>query len=231
MKNFSFYNYSFFTKIKKRKNKFKGFLFNKVGEFFNKFYHENLNFELTNAQKKVLKEIRNDFASEVQMNRLLQGDVGSGKTIVALLSSLLAIDNGFQACIVAPTEILAQQHFNNIFESLRNLDLKVKILTGSTKNKDRNILLEELKRGKINILVGTHAVFEDRVTFKNLGLAIIDEQHRFGVKQRSKLWKKNITPPHILVMTATPIPRTLAMSVYGDLDISIIDELPQEEIL
>lgn len=223
---FFFLQLQFFYKNQEKKNKFKGFLFNKVGGFFNKFYHENLNFELTNAQKKVLKEIRNDFASEVQMNRLLQGDVGSGKTIVALLSSLLAIDNGFQACIVAPTEILAQQHFNNIFESLRNLDLKVKILTGSTKNKDRNILLQELKHGKINILVGTHAVFEDRVNFKNLGLAIIDEQHRFGVKQRSKLWKKNITPPHILVMTATPIPRTLAMSVYGDLDISIIDELP-----
>ena len=223
---FFFLQLQFFYKNQEKKKKFKGFLFNKVGEFFNKFYHENLNFELTNAQKKVLKEIRNDFASEIQMNRLLQGDVGSGKTIVALLSSLLAVDNGFQACIVAPTEILAQQHFNNFFESLRNLDLKVKILTGSTQNKERNILLDELKQGKINILVGTHAVFEDRVIFKNLGLAIIDEQHRFGVKQRSKLWKKNITPPHILVMTATPIPRTLAMSVYGDLDISIIDELP-----
>ena len=223
---FFFLQLQFFYKNQEKKNNFKGFLFNKVGDFFNKFYHKNLNFELTNAQKRVLKEIRNDFASESQMNRLLQGDVGSGKTIVALLSSLLAIDNGFQACIVAPTEILAQQHFNNFFESIGNLDLKVDILTGSTKKSERDILLDDLKYGKINILVGTHAVFEDRVIFKNLGLAIIDEQHRFGVKQRSKLWKKNITPPHILVMTATPIPRTLAMSVYGDLDISIIDELP-----
>ena len=223
---FFFIQLQFFYKNIDNKNKFKGFLFSKVGIFFNTFFHKNLKFELTNAQKRVVKEIRKDFSSNTQMNRLLQGDVGSGKTIVALLSALIAIDNGFQTCLVAPTEILAQQHFNSITEALQNLNLQVKILTGSTKNKDRVVLFEELKKGTIDILVGTHAVFEDNVVFKNLGLAIIDEQHRFGVVQRSKLWKKNSTPPHVLVMTATPIPRTLAMSVYGDLDISTIDELP-----
>ena len=223
---FFFIQLQFFYKNIDNKNKFKGFLFSKVGVFFNTFFHKNLKFELTNAQKRVVKEIRKDFSSNTQMNRLLQGDVGSGKTIVALLSALIAIDNGFQTCLVAPTEILAQQHFNSITEALQNLNLQVKILTGSTKNKDRVVLFEELKKGTIDILVGTHAVFEDNVVFKNLGLAIIDEQHRFGVVQRSKLWKKNSTPPHVLVMTATPIPRTLAMSVYGDLDISTIDELP-----
>ena len=223
---FFFIQLQFFYKNIDNKNKFKGFLFSKVGIFFNTFFHKNLKFELTNAQKRVVKEIRKDFSSNTQMNRLLQGDVGSGKTIVALLSALIAIDNGFQTCLVAPTEILAQQHFNSITEALQNLNLQVKILTGSTKNKDRVVLFEELKKGTIDILVGTHAVFEDNVVFKNIGLAIIDEQHRFGVEQRSKLWKKNSTPPHVLVMTATPIPRTLAMSVYGDLDISTIDELP-----
>ena len=220
---FFFIQLQFFYKNIDNKNKFKGFLFSKVGIFFNTFFHKNLKFELTNAQKRVVKEIRKDFSSNTQMNRLLQGDVGSGKTIVALLSALIAIDNGFQTCLVAPTEILAQQHFNSITEALQNLNIQVKILTGSTKNKDRVVLFEELKKGTIDILVGTHAVFEDNVVFKNIGLAIIDEQHRFGVEQRSKLWKKNSTPPHVLVMTATPIPRTLAMSVYGDLDISTID--------
>jgi len=227
---FFFLQLQFFYKNSENKNKFKGFLFPKVGVFFNKFFNENLKFELTNAQKRVVKQIRKDFSNNTQMNRLLQGDVGSGKTIVALLSALIAIDNGFQACLVAPTEILAQQHFSSISEALKNLTLQVKILTGSSKNKDRLIMFEELKKGTVNILIGTHAVFEDKVVFKNLGLAIIDEQHRFGVAQRSKLWKKNLIPPHVLVMTATPIPRTLAMSVYGDLDISVIDELPPGRI-
>ena len=227
---FFFLQLQFFYKNSENKNKFKGFLFPKVGVFFNKFFNENLKFELTNAQKRVVKQIRKDFSNNTQMNRLLQGDVGSGKTIVALLSALIAIDNGFQACLVAPTEILAQQHFSSISEALKNLSLQVKILTGSSKNKDRLIMFEELKKGTVNILIGTHAVFEDKVVFKNLGLAIIDEQHRFGVAQRSKLWKKNLIPPHVLVMTATPIPRTLAMSVYGDLDISVIDELPPGRI-
>ena len=227
---FFFLQLQFFYKNSENKNKFKGFLFPKVGVFFNKFFNENLKFELTNAQKRVVKQIRKDFSNNTQMNRLLQGDVGSGKTIVALLSALIAIDNGFQACLVAPTEILAQQHFSSISEALKNLNLQVKILTGSSKNKDRLIMFEELKKGTVNILIGTHAVFEDKVVFKNLGLAIIDEQHRFGVAQRSKLWKKNLIPPHVLVMTATPIPRTLAMSVYGDLDISVIDELPPGRI-
>jgi ATP-dependent DNA helicase RecG len=181
---------------------------------------------LTNAQKRVIREIRKDFSSKVQMNRLLQGDVGSGKTIVALLTSLIAVDNNFQVCFMAPTEILAQQHYNSLSNSLENINVNVKILTGSTKKKDRLQLFSELENGKIDILVGTHAVLEDNVKFMNLGYVIIDEQHKFGVAQRSKLWKKNIIPPHILVMTATPIPRTLAMSVYGDLDISVIDELP-----
>ncbi|MDB4050546.1 ATP-dependent DNA helicase RecG [Flavobacteriaceae bacterium] len=209
-----------------KKSKFKGFNFSKVGDSFNKFYKSHLPFLLTNAQKRVIKEIRKDFSSNAQMNRLLQGDVGSGKTIVALLSSLIAIDNNFQVCFLAPTEILAQQHFNSLNDSLNKINITVNILTGSSTKKDRIKLFSDLISGEINILVGTHAVLEDNVRFKNLGFVIIDEQHKFGVAQRSKLWKKNITPPHVLVMTATPIPRTLAMSVYGDLDISIIDELP-----
>ncbi|MDC0210814.1 ATP-dependent DNA helicase RecG, partial [Flavobacteriaceae bacterium] len=208
------------------KSKFKGFNFSKVGKFFNNFYKNNLDFELTNAQKNVIRDIRKDFSTNAQMNRLLQGDVGSGKTIVALLSCLIAIDNNYQTTIIAPTEILAQQHYNSIDNSVKDLGLNVKILTGSTSKKERIDLFDDLKNGHVNILIGTHAVLEDKVAFKNLGLAIIDEQHRFGVAQRSKLWKKNKIPPHILVMTATPIPRTLAMSVYGDLDISVIDELP-----
>ena len=209
-----------------RKNKIKGNPFDKVGFYFNEMYTKYLPFDLTNAQKKVLKEIRNDMGNPAQMNRLLQGDVGSGKTIVALMSMLLAIDNGFQACIMAPTEILANQHFIGISELAKPLNLTIKILTGSTKTAERRIIHEELENGSLHILVGTHALLEDKVQFQKLGLAIIDEQHRFGVEQRSKLWRKAQIPPHILVMTATPIPRTLAMSLYGDLDISIIDELP-----
>ncbi len=209
-----------------RKAKIKGFCFEKVGDFFNDFYKNNLPFELTNAQKKVLKEIRKDLHSNAQMNRLLQGDVGSGKTIVALLSMLIALDNGFQAALMAPTEILATQHFNSITALLKGIPVKVKLLTGSTGAKDRKAIHQELESGELHILIGTHALIEDKVKFHNLGLAIIDEQHRFGVEQRSKMWLKNTLPPHILVMTATPIPRTLAMSVYGDLDISVIDELP-----
>ena len=209
-----------------KKSKFKGFNFSKVGNSFNDFYKSYLPFSLTNAQKRVIKEIRKDFSSNAQMNRLLQGDVGSGKTIVALLSSLIAIDNDFQVCFLAPTEILAQQHFNSLKDSLTEIKVNVSILTGSSTKKDRVELFYNLAKGNINILVGTHAVLEDNVRFKNLGFVIIDEQHKFGVAQRSKLWKKNTNPPHVLVMTATPIPRTLAMSVYGDLDISIIDELP-----
>lgn len=209
-----------------RKHKIKGHAFENVGYYFNEFYNNHLPFDLTNAQKKVLKEIRNDLGNPAQMNRLLQGDVGSGKTIVALMSMLLAIDNGFQACIMAPTEILANQHFNGISELAEPLGINIKLLTGSTKTADRRIIHEELENGTLHIIVGTHALLEDKVQFKNLGLAIIDEQHRFGVEQRSKLWKKNDIPPHVLVMTATPIPRTLAMSLYGDLDISVIDELP-----
>jgi ATP-dependent DNA helicase RecG len=209
-----------------RKSKIKGFTFDKVGAFFNTFYTNNLPFDLTNAQKRVLKEIRKDVGSNAQMNRLLQGDVGSGKTIVGLLCMLLALDNGFQACIMAPTEILAIQHFNSIVEMLSGMEVNVALLTGSTKAKARRTLHERLENGELHILIGTHALIEDKVKFKNLGLAIIDEQHRFGVEQRSKMWLKNELPPHVLVMTATPIPRTLAMSVYGDLDISVIDELP-----
>ncbi|MDG1509371.1 MAG: ATP-dependent DNA helicase RecG [Flavobacteriaceae bacterium] len=209
-----------------RKNKIKGYVFAKVGDAFNEFYSKYLLFNLTNAQKTVLKEIRNDVASNAHMNRLLQGDVGSGKTIVALLAMLLAIDNGFQAAIIAPTEILAIQHFNAIQELLQKMNISVALLTGSSKVKKRREIHEGLENGKLNILIGTHALLEDKVKFHNLGIAIIDEQHRFGVAQRSKMWQKNELPPHILVMTATPIPRTLAMSVYGDLDISIIDELP-----
>ena len=209
-----------------RKKKIKGYVFARVGAVFNEFYSQYLPFDLTNAQKIVLKEIRTDVASNAHMNRLLQGDVGSGKTIVALLAMLLAIDNGFQAAIIAPTEILATQHFNAIQELLQKMNISVDLLTGSSKVKKRREIHEGLENGKLKILIGTHALLEDKVIFKNLGIAIIDEQHRFGVAQRSKMWQKNTLPPHILVMTATPIPRTLAMSVYGDLDISIIDELP-----
>lgn len=209
-----------------RKQKIKGMPFGAVGEKFTEFFKNHLPFELTNAQKRVIKEIRNDLGSNAQMNRLLQGDVGSGKTIVALMCMLLAIDNGFQTCLMAPTEILATQHYNGLKELLENMDVKIALLTGSTKKSERTLLHNQLENGNLNILVGTHAVLEDKVQFKNLGLAIVDEQHRFGVAQRSKLWHKNQTPPHILVMTATPIPRTLAMSLYGDLDISVIDELP-----
>ncbi|MDG2152102.1 MAG: ATP-dependent DNA helicase RecG [Polaribacter sp.] len=208
------------------KTKIKGFVFQNVGANFNDFYSNRLPFDLTNAQKRVLKEIRKDVASGAHMNRLLQGDVGSGKTIVALLAMLLAIDNGFQATIMAPTEILATQHYLAIFELLETMDLNIDLLTGSVKTKKRKEIHQNLEDGTLDILIGTHALLEDKVQFKNLGIAIIDEQHRFGVAQRSKLWKKNTIVPHILVMTATPIPRTLAMSVYGDLDISIIDELP-----
>jgi ATP-dependent DNA helicase RecG len=214
------------TKNLIRKHKIKGFPFTIVGENFNEFFKNHLPFELTNAQKRVVKEIRNDMGSNAQMNRLLQGDVGSGKTIVAFMSMLLALDNGFQACLMAPTEILANQHFTGLSELAKPLNINIKILTGSVKIKDRRIIHEELENGTLDILIGTHALLEDKVKFKNLGLAVIDEQHRFGVEQRSKLWKKNDIPPHVLVMTATPIPRTLAMSLYGDLDISVIDELP-----
>lgn len=209
-----------------RKSKFKGYPFVKVGDYFNHFYKNNLPFELTNAQKRVLKEIRKDMGSNAQMNRLLQGDVGSGKTIVALLTILIALDNGFQAAFMAPTEILAIQHYNALTNLLKGMNVNVKLLTGSTKTKERKVLHEQLQSGELHILIGTHALIEDKVKFRNLGIAIIDEQHRFGVEQRSKMWKKNELPPHILVMTATPIPRTLAMSLYGDLDISVIDELP-----
>ncbi len=209
-----------------RKSKFKGYPFVKVGNYFNHFYKNNLPFELTNAQKRVLKEIRKDMGSNAQMNRLLQGDVGSGKTIVALLTILIALDNGFQAAFMAPTEILATQHYNALTNLLKGMNVNIKLLTGSVKTKERKVIHEQLESGELHILIGTHALIEDKVKFRNLGIAIIDEQHRFGVEQRSKMWKKNELPPHILVMTATPIPRTLAMSLYGDLDISVIDELP-----
>ena len=208
------------------KSKIKGFNFEHVGNNFNTFFKEHLPFELTNAQKRVLKEIRADLGSNAQMNRLLQGDVGSGKTIVALMSMLIALDNGFQACLMAPTEILSVQHYNSLIELCNKLNISIKLLTGSSNTSERKEIHKMLENGELQILIGTHALLEDKVKFKNLGLAIIDEQHRFGVAQRSKLWRKNDTPPHILIMTATPIPRTLAMSVYGDLDISIIDELP-----
>ncbi len=217
------------------KSKIKGLLFDKVGTYFNTFYASHLPFSLTNAQKRVLKEIRVDLGSTAQMNRLLQGDVGSGKTIVGFMSMLMALDNGFQACLMAPTEILATQHYTGLLAWCEKLNITIELLTGSSKTSKRKLIHNALEDGTLHILVGTHALLEDKVKFKNLGLAIIDEQHRFGVKQRSKLWKKSnatqetgsaIIPPHILVMTATPIPRTLAMSVYGDLDISVIDELP-----
>lgn len=206
--------------------KVRGHIFSVVGEKFNQFYSENLPFELTNAQKRVIKEIRKDMGSGRQMNRLLQGDVGSGKTLVALMSMLIAIDNGYQACIMAPTEILASQHYETIQDLLKDMDIKVGLLTGSTKRGERGNLHSDLIDGSLNILIGTHALIEDVVQFKNLGLVVIDEQQRFGVAQRAKLWEKNTSPPHVLVMTATPIPRTLAMTVYGDLEISVIDELP-----
>lgn len=209
-----------------RIEKSSSFSFEKVGEKFNRFYIENLPFELTNAQKKVVREIRTDMATGKQMNRLLQGDVGSGKTLVGLLAMLLAVDNGYQACLMAPTEILAQQHFHGISEFLKGLDVNVQLLTGSTKTKKRKEIHEGLLGGKLNILIGTHALIEDIVQFKALGFVIIDEQHRFGVEQRARLWGKSEIAPHVLVMTATPIPRTLAMTLYGDLDFSVIDELP-----
>ncbi|WP_407498243.1 ATP-dependent DNA helicase RecG [Elizabethkingia anophelis] len=214
--------------LKKKHNKTSslGNPFPLVGDYFTGFYENNLPFELTNAQKRVLKEIRNDMKLPVQMNRLLQGDVGSGKTMVALLSMLIALDNGFQSCLMAPTEILAQQHFNGISDLLYGTGIEVKLLTGSTKVSERKVIHEMLENGTLPIIVGTHALLEDKVKFKKLGLAIIDEQHRFGVAQRAKLWAKNVIPPHILVMTATPIPRTLAMSFYSDLDVSVIDEMP-----
>jgi ATP-dependent DNA helicase RecG len=222
----------FFIQLKLLKNKllriqkFKGNVFGSVGHYFNEFYHEKLPFNLTNAQKKVLKEIRQDTQRGVQMNRLLQGDVGSGKTVVALMSMLIAIDNGFQTCIMAPTEILANQHYQTIKNLVGDDFIEIALLTGSTTKKIRKILHEKLENGDLKILIGTHALIEDKVQFQNLGFVVIDEQHRFGVEQRAKLWRKNVIPPHILVMTATPIPRTLAMTLYGDLDISVIDELP-----
>ncbi len=213
--------------IKSARHRFsKGLLFEQVGKLFNTFYDQYLPFELTGAQKKVLKEIRNDTGSGRQMNRLLQGDVGSGKTIVALMMMLIAADNGFQAVMMAPTEILAQQHFNSITKMLKDMPVCVKMLTGSSVSKQRKAVLSACEDGSLNILIGTHAVIEDNVVFKNLGFAVVDEQHKFGVAQRAQLWKKNNIPPHVLVMTATPIPRTLALTAYGDLDYSVIDELP-----
>lgn len=210
--------------IRERVNK--GMIFSVVGDYLNEFYKKHLKFELTNAQKRVIKEIRQDLGNGKQMNRLLQGDVGSGKTLVALMVMLIALDNKFQACLMAPTEILATQHFNNISRMVSELNINIKLLTGSTKKKDRAIINDELTDGSLQILIGTHALLEDNVQFKNLGIVVIDEQHRFGVAQRAKLWQKNECPPHVLVMTATPIPRTLAMTIYGDLDVSVIDELP-----
>lgn len=209
-----------------RRVHFAGFKFDKIGDIFNTFYGKHLPFQLTNAQKKVLKEIYADMSSGRQMNRLLQGDVGSGKTLVALMTMLIALDNGYQAAMMAPTEILAQQHFESISKMLSGLDVKVALLTGSSKKKEREVILQGILDGTIQILIGTHALLEDSVVFSKLGCVIIDEQHRFGVEQRSKLWSKSERPPHVLVMTATPIPRTLAMTIYGDLDVSVIDELP-----
>ena len=211
---------------KDRQRKYRGYVFETVGGIFNTFYAKNLPFELTGAQKRVLKEIRRDVGSGKQMNRLLQGDVGSGKTLVALMSMLIALDNGYQACMMAPTEILANQHFETIRELLYGMDIRVELLTGSVKGKKREAILTGLLTGDVRILIGTHAVIEDTVNFSSLGLVVIDEQHRFGVAQRARLWTKNVQPPHVLVMTATPIPRSLAMTLYGDLDVSVIDELP-----
>ncbi len=212
--------------MKERQQRYCGFVFSKVGDVFNTFYSQNLPFELTGAQKRVIKEIRKDMGCGRQMNRLLQGDVGSGKTLVALMSMLIALDNGFQACMMAPTEILASQHYETVTRMLYGMDVRVELLTGSVKGKRRTEILNGVLTGEVHILIGTHAVLEDTVSFARLGMAVIDEQHRFGVAQRAKLWQKNTTPPHVLVMTATPIPRTLAMTLYGDLDVSIIDELP-----
>ncbi len=209
-----------------RTRKSKGFVFSSVGNFFNSFYYNNLPFSLTGAQKKVMKEIRKDLGSGKQMNRLLQGDVGSGKTLVALMSMLIAIDNGYQACLMAPTEILANQHYETICKMVKGIGINVSLLTGSSKRSLRKVIDESLRDSSLNILIGTHALIEENVRFNNLGLVIIDEQHRFGVAQRARLWEKSINPPHVLVMTATPIPRTLAMTLYGDLDVSVIDELP-----
>ncbi len=211
---------------KLREIKYSGYIFERVGAYFNRFYSECIPFELTGAQKRVIKEIRADMNTGKQMNRLLQGDVGSGKTMVALMISLIALDNGFQSCIMAPTEILATQHYSSISDQLYSLGVEVRLLTGSTTKKKRQEILYGLQSGEVQIIIGTHALIEDTVQFKNLGLVVIDEQHRFGVAQRAKLWNKNIQPPHILVMTATPIPRTLAMTIYGDLEVSVIDELP-----
>ena len=208
------------------RRKYRGLVFSRVGDYFNDFFHDYLPFQLTEAQKRVIREIRKDMGSGRQMNRLLQGDVGSGKTLVALMSMLIALDNGYQACIMAPTEILAEQHLQTIRQFLGDMDVRVELLTGIVKGKRRQALLSDLALGKVNILVGTHAVIEDTVVFWNLGMVVVDEQHRFGVAQRAKLWGKSATPPHVLVMTATPIPRTLAMTLYGDLDVSVIDELP-----
>ncbi len=212
--------------MKERQQRYRGFVFSRIGEVFNTFYTQNLPFELTGAQKRVIKEIRKDMGGGRQMNRLLQGDVGSGKTLVALMSMLIALDNGYQACMMAPTEILAAQHYETVTRMLCGMDVRVELLTGSIKGKRRAEILEGVLTGQIHILIGTHAVLEDTVVFSRLGMAVIDEQHRFGVAQRAKLWQKNSVPPHVLVMTATPIPRTLAMTLYGDLDVSIIDELP-----
>ena len=212
--------------MKERRNKFRGLVFGHVGEIFNTFYAKNLPFELTNAQKRVIKEMRRDMGSGRQMNRLLQGDVGSGKTLVALMVMLIALDNGYQACMMAPTEILAAQHYETVTRFLSGMNVRVELLTGSVKGKRREDILRGLLTGDVHILIGTHAVIEDTVGFSSLGLVVIDEQHRFGVAQRAKLWAKNVSPPHVLVMTATPIPRTLAMTLYGDLDVSVIDELP-----
>lgn len=209
-----------------RSRQYRGYIFSTIGDYFNQFYNKYLPFPLTNAQKRVIKEIRNDMRSGIQMNRLLQGDVGSGKTIVALLTALIALDNGYQACIMAPTEILANQHYDTINSLVAPLGITVKLLTGSTKKKEKEEILNDLGNAKIQIIIGTHALIEENVNFSNLGYVIIDEQHRFGVAQRAKLWNKNVSPPHVLVMTATPIPRTLAMTVYGDLEVSVIDELP-----
>ena len=209
-----------------QRRKYRGYVFSKVGDYFNDFYKENLPFELTGAQKRVIREIRKDMGSGRQMNRLLQGDVGSGKTLVALMSMLIALDNGYQACIMAPTEILAEQHLQTIMDFLEGMDIRVALLTGIVKGKRRQEVLDGLLDGTVQILVGTHAVIEDTVKFGRLGMVVVDEQHRFGVAQRAKLWSKSVNPPHVLVMTATPIPRTLAMTLYGDLDVSVIDELP-----
>ena len=217
---------SIMRQSKLREMKYQGFIFDKVGEYFNRFYRECLPFELTDAQKRVIREIRGDMNTGKQMNRLLQGDVGSGKTMVALMTSLIALDNGYQACIMAPTEILATQHYQSISEQVKTLGITVKLLTGSTRKKEREEIDASLRDGTLQIVIGTHALIEDTVQFHNLGYVVIDEQHRFGVAQRAKLWTKNVRPPHVLVMTATPIPRTLAMTIYGDLEVSVIDQLP-----